>query len=449
MTVPAENTAENTAGSTRPGTVAAVARPTAAGRRRAVAAIAIGNLLEWYDFAVYATLASVLGPLFFPSTSASASLLAGLSVFAVGYVARPVGALVFGRLADSSGRRAGLVAIIVLMGVATVGMGLLPTYAAIGVAAPVLLVVLRIAQGMAIGGEFATATTYLVEIAGPRRRGLYGSITYVTAALGFALGLGVVVLLNAVVTPQGVSDGWWRLTFLLSVPLLLVGRYLRRRATESPAFRAMKAEAAAGTTVQAPPSRPIRPMLQVFGIGIAVAVGSYTVLGFVLSYLLVVVRQPPGVAYGSALVATLVGASFVLLAGHLSDRVGRRPMMLAAAASLAVFAFPGYLLLAAGGFWPALAGQLLLWVPVGIGLGVVPSLYAELFPARNRTTAMAFPHALVTAVFSGTAPLVSTLLVSTTGSLTAPAWYLLAAALVSGAVTLTVHETAWADLRTT
>lgn len=444
MTVPAESTPAE-----RPDPAAAVERPTPAGRRRAVAAIAIGNLLEWYDFAVYATLASVLGPLFFPSTSASASLLASLSVFAVGYVARPVGALVLGRLADRSGRRSGLVVIIVLMGVATVGMGLLPTYAAIGVAAPILLVLLRIAQGLAIGGEFATATTYLVEIASPGRRGVYGSISYVTAALGFALGLGVVVLLNAVVTPQGVVDGWWRLTFLLSLPLLLIGRYLRRRATESPVFQAMKAEAAAGTSEQAAPSRPLKPMLQVFGIGVAVAVGSYTVLGFVLSYLLVVIKQSPGVAYGSALVATVIGSCFVLAAGLLSDRFGRKPMMIAAAATLAVFAVPGYLLLAAGGFWPALAGQLLLWVPVGIGLGVVPTLFAELFPARNRTTAMAFPHALVTAVFSGTAPLVSTLLVTATGSVIAPAWYLLAAAVVSGAVTLTIRETAWADLRTT
>ncbi|GAA4700231.1 glycine betaine/L-proline transporter ProP [Pseudonocardia yuanmonensis] len=444
MTVPAESAEPE---------VQVVELPTAAGRRRAISAIAIGNLLEWYDFAVYATLASVLGPLFFPSASASASLLASLSVFAVGYVARPVGALVFGRLADHQGRRSGLVVIIVLMGVATLGMGLLPTYAAIGVAAPILLVLLRVAQGLAIGGEFATATTYLVEIAGPRRRGLYGSITYVTAALGFALGLGVVVLLNAVVSPQGVVDGWWRLTFLLSLPLLLIGRYLRRRATESPVFQAMKAEAelvaAAGTAVSTPPSRPIKPMLQVFGIGIAIAVGSYTVLGFVLSYLLVVVKQTPAVAYGSALVATVVGAFFVLAAGHLSDRFGRKPLMIAAAASLAVLAFPGYLLLAAGGFWPALAGQLLLWIPVGIGLGVCPSLFAELFPARNRTTAMAFPHALVTAVFSGTAPLISTLLVTATGSATAPAWYLLAVALVSGAVTFGVRETAWADLRTT
>lgn len=446
MTVPAESTP---AERSEPDPAAVVERPTPAGRRRAVAAIAIGNLLEWYDFAVYATLASVLGPLFFPSTSASASLLASLSVFAVGYVARPIGALVLGRLADRQGRKAGLVVIIVLMGVATVGMGLLPTYAAIGVAAPILLVLLRIAQGLAIGGEFATATTYLVEIAGPRRRGVYGSISYVTAALGFALGLGVVVLLNAVVTPQGVADGWWRLTFLLSLPLLLIGRYLRRRATESPVFQAMKAEAAAGAPEPPAPSRPIKPMLQVFGIGIAVAVGSYTVLGFVLSYLLVVIKQPPGTAYGSALVATVIGSGFVLSAGRLSDRFGRKPMMLAAAATLAVFAVPGYLLLAAGGFWPALAGQLLLWVPVGIGLGVVPTLFAELFPARNRTTAMAFPHALVTAVFSGTAPLVSTLLVTATGSVIAPAWYLLAAALVSGAVTLTIRETAWADLRTT
>lgn len=424
-------------------------------QRRAVTATAIGNLLEWYDFAIYASLASVLGPLFFPAASPAAGLLASLSVLAVGYVARPIGAVVFGQISDRRGRRTSLAIIIIMMGVATVGIGLLPTYAAIGIAAPILLVVARTLQGLSIGGEFSTASTYLVELAPPGRRGLYGSIIYATAALGFALGLGVIMLLNVIVTPQGVSDGWWRLAFILGAPLLLIGRYLRRRAVESPAFERSTAvlagSDATGGTASATPVRSvrIRPLAQVFGISIAVSVAVATLLGFAASYLLVIVEVAPSTAYGSVLIATVLGAGLVLLGGHLSDRFGRRPMMVSTALGIAVLGFPSYLLMSSGGFLAALGGQLLLWIPAGLAIGVLPTQLAELFAARNRTTSMGVPFAIVTATFSGTAPLVSNLMITGTGSVIAPAWYLFTLGLISGAVALSLRETAWTALQET
>jgi len=420
-------------------------------RRSAIIGTALGNLLEWYDFAVYAALSSILGPLFFPATSPAASLLASLSVFAVGYVARPIGAILFGWVSDTRGRRAALVLVIVLMGVSTVGMGFLPTYAAVGVVAPILLVIARALQGISIGGEFATATTYLVELAPPRRRGAYGAIIFSMAGLGFALGLGVVVLLNAVVTPRGVSDGWWRAAFLLGVPLLLVGRYLRRRAMETPAFHQAKAAADdLAPRDTAPDSRRSRVarVVQVIGLTMAVGVGSYTLLGYAVPYLLVIAKQPPSVAYPSALIATVVGAGFIQLGGHLADRFGRKPVMLAAVVGIAVLAMPYYLLMSAGGFWAALAGQLLFWLPVGVALGILPTLLAEMFPARTRTTAMGVPYALGVALFSGTAPLISNLLVTSTGNVLAPAWYLIGFGVITAGVVVSLRETAWAELRT-
>lgn len=426
-------------------------------RRRTITATTIGNLLEWYDFAVYAALSSVLGALFFPSANASASLLASLSVFAVGFFARPLGAFVFGRIADTRGRRWSMVILIVLMGVSTVGIGLLPTAASIGIAAPVLLVVARILQGMAIGGEFATAATYLVEIAPARRRGMYGSIIYATGQLGFALGLGIVTLLNAVVGSSGLSEGWWRLAFLLGFPILLVGSYLRRRAAESPVFEQIKAEKAAGPVAAKPevearmadPAHPsrTRAILQLSGIVVASATATYTLIGFMIPYLLVTIKVSPSVAYPSALIAIVVSSALIFAGGVLSDRIGRKPTMIAACVSLLVLAFPIFLLISHGGFLQITIGQIVLAIPVGLFLGVLPTLLVEMFEARNRATAMGLPYALVGASLSGTAPLISTLLITATGSIIAPAWYLMGAALLSGLVALTLRETAWQGLR--
>ncbi|WP_224404044.1 MFS transporter [Pseudonocardia sp. ICBG1034] len=416
-------------------------------RRRAVLAIGAGNLLEWYDFAVYASLAGTLGVLFFSSESPLVALLATFSVFAVGYVARPVGAVVFGRLADKRGRKIALVLVITLMGVATVLVGLMPTYETIGVLAPILLSLARIAQGISVGGEFSTSISYLVEIAPTGRRGIYGSVAYLTACLGFGLGLAVVYLLNGVLGAETLLEWGWRIPFLLSFPLLLIGMYLRRRTTETPAFATLQR----ASEVEESPLRSTlrsewRPMTRLFGMMIAFAVSSYTVLAFVLSFLLVVQRQPASLAYSSVLVATGIGSLMIPFFGALSDRVGRRPVLLAGAVGLIVLALPGYLLMSAGEFWGATLGQLLIWLPVAVFCGVFPAAYCELFPTRRRSTAVGLPVALGTAIFSGTTPLVSTLLIESTGSVVAPAWYLISAAVVSMAFLWGLRETADGEL---
>ncbi len=420
-------------------------------RKKTVVAVAIGNLLEWYDFAVYAALAAVLAKLFFPAENSLVSLLGVFSVFAVGYAARPIGAVLFGRLADTRGRRRALMVVVLLMGVATVGIGLLPTYESIGVIAPVMLVLARLAQGLSAGGEFSAATSFLVEIAPTGRRGLFGAIAYTTANLGFALGLGLVLLLN-VVLPAGAVEAWaWRIPFLIGLPLLFVGVYLRSRAEESPGFDRLREHG----TVSASPLRAVftqqwRQMLKIVTITAALAVASYTLLVFVFSYLTVLRDEPATTTYVSVLLAAVIAAGAYLAFGALSDRVGRRPILLGGYVLLVVVAVPAFQLLQAGGFVASFAGQLLLWLPVSMIAGVVPAVYSEMFPTRLRSSGVGIGYAAATAIFSGTTPLVATLLIDTSGNLTAPAFYLMLTAAVSGCVAAVfVRETAQADLRDT
>jgi MHS family proline/betaine transporter-like MFS transporter len=423
-------------------TDAAAARPQA--RKRAVSAIVVGNLLEWYDFAVYAALAGVLATLFFPSGNAVVSLLASFSVFAVGFAARPIGAILFGRMSDRIGRRPTLLVVITMMGVATVLIGVMPTYAVAGVWGALLLTLARVVQGLSVGGEFASSAAFLVEFAPPRRRGFYGSLIYLTANLGSFCGLAVVFGVRSVSSPEFMSDWGWRIPFLISFPLLLIGLYIRLKVQESPAFR--RAAIGEATPATSAIRDQGRGMLTLFGICVGLAVGTYTVLGFVLSYLTTVLQYPPTVAYPTALIATFIGSISVPFFGALSDRVGRRPVILAGAIGSVVLAYPAYVLLSLGTFAGALSGQLLIWLGSAVLSAACPAAFAEMFPTRLRTSAVGISYAAAFALFGGTTPVVSTWLIELTGSVIAPAAFIVVAGLVSTGVALKMRETARADL---
>ena len=266
--------------------------------RRALVAGGVGNVVEWYDFAVYGAFATVIATTYFPGADPVAGLSASFAVFATAFLARPVGAVVFGRLGDRVGRRQVLVTVIVLMAAATAGIGLLPGHAAIGVLAPVLLVVFRAAQGLSVGGEAAGATAFVVEYAPEGRRGWYGSWLWSTLALGVAGGIGVAVLLARVFPREVLEDRGWRLAFLVALPLGLVGLYLRLRLDETPRFRALER---ADATVRRPVAATLRTYPGRLLLGLApVAAAS---LAFNPAFLLIRGAEPAGLVVGYLLVA--------------------------------------------------------------------------------------------------------------------------------------------------
>ena len=360
---------------------------------RALVAACAGNLVEWYDFAIYGAFATIIAATFFPGSDSSARLLASFAVFATAFLVRPFGALLFGRLGDRVGRRRVLATVIVLMVVATAGVGLLPGYATIGMLAPLLLTLLRSAQGLSVGGESSGATAFVVEYAPEGRRGWYGAWLWATLAFGVACGIGVAVLLARVLT-RATLEGWgWRLAFLVTLPLGLVGLYLRRRLDETPRFLAVQR---ARVVVRRPVTEAVRgyPGRLLTGLALVAAlVLTFNLFFFYLpSYLVTALAVP----LPRALAASLAGLALVAIAapflGRLSDRVGRRPLLVAGTLALLVVTLPAFLLIRGAGPLGLPLGYVLVGLPLSC-LVIVPPFLAELFPTPIRSTARPSPMA--------------------------------------------------------
>jgi MHS family proline/betaine transporter-like MFS transporter len=391
----------------------------------------IGNTLEWFDFAVYGYFASDIGRQFFPQADDTAQLLLAFAVFALGFMARPLGGLVLGTVGDRIGRRALMMLSITLMGGATLAIGLLPGYATLGLAAPVLLVLLRLVQGFSLGGEFTGSMVYTTELAPRERRGLVSSFAAAGVTLGFILGSAAAWLVNRSLDDAQVSEWGWRIPFVGSVLLLGVGWALRRGLQETE-----QGKIAAGTRppLLASLVADWQPMLRAFGI-IAMTNAAYY-----LMFTYVVERRSK-----SAGAQTDAGADFLLantlclvvvlfaklLGGWLSDRVGRRRLMLILTVTALAAIVPGLWLALNGEPWQFFLGQLLLAVPLGMALGLQGALLVEIFPLRTRVTSMSFAYGTTLALTGGTAPLVATWLVERTQVPLAPAFYVMAYGLVA------------------
>jgi len=412
--------------------------PRAALGHRSVIAAGTGNALEFYDFAIFASLTPVISQLFFPRGDQLAAILSTLALFAVGFVMRPVGAVVFGRLADKHGRRIPLAIAVLIMGVTTVLIGVMPTYAEAGVVAPLLLCVARLLQGLSVGGEFGTSASFLVEHAPPHRRGLYGSYAFFSSTAGSVLGAFVVLVLTLSMSAETLNGWGWRVPFLLGFPLLAIGLYLRYRIAESPEFEAVKAgNARARSPLRTLFTQHWRAFLTVIGICVGFNIAASTVQAFVLTYIRTVIGLPAAPALSTVVIATTVGVAMVLVFGHLSDRFGSRPVLVFACALAVVLPYPSLLVIGLGGFGPALLGQLILWVPVAAFGGAIPALFAALFPTQVRVSGFGIAYGFGSAIFAGTAPFVATLLIELSGDTLAPAWYMTAAAVVTLVVVLT------------
>ncbi|MEV0697822.1 MFS transporter [Saccharopolyspora sp. NPDC050389] len=400
--------------------------------RRVIAAAGIGNFVEWFDFSLYGFLAPVLAAQFFPNSDPAASLLATFAVFGLAFFVRPLGALYFGRMGDRVGRRTTLSIIVLLMSGSTAVIGLLPTYAAIGVGAPLLLLLLRLLQGFSAGGEFTGASVLIVEYAPPHRRGLYMSALSVSTFAASALGVMITAALTSGVGVEAMQTWGWRALFLLSLPLGLVGLYLRLKVEETPEFKRLEH---AADVEQAPLAEALRtqrkPIATLFVLIMINSVAFY-VLG---TYWPTFLSQHAGMARTDALWSSAAAYGVLIvtapLHGYLADRFGRKPMMVYATVGFAVIAIPGFLLSAQGTFWAAFLGQALFALMAGAMSPVNSLITAELFPPHVRYSSGAIGQNLAYLVFGGTAPYVCTFLIAATGSGLSPAIYIAAIAVVS------------------
>lgn len=417
-------------------------------RRRAVVGAGIGNFVEWYDFSVYAYFATVIAALFFPEADATAALLATFAVYGISFFARPVGALLFGRLGDRVGRKNTLAAVVLLMAAATTLIGALPTYETLGVGAPLLLLGARLLQGISAGGEYATATSYLVECAPARRRGLYGSFSYIGIGLALLLGAGLGAIFTTALSEEALHAWGWRVPFLIGAPLGLVGYYVRSRLDDSPPYEALRdADRVAENPLRESIATQARSLVLTVGLVVVGTAGVYIFLLYTPTYL----ASQAELGVGQALAVSCIGLGlFTLLVpavGALSDRVGRRPLLLASAVMAIVLSIPIFLLLATGSVGLGLIGVVLAAFCVATWAGAAPTALVELFPTRLRASSLGIGYSVAVAVFGGLSPLLVTWLIDETGSNVVPAYYILAAGLVTLVAALVMPETASAELR--
>jgi MHS family proline/betaine transporter-like MFS transporter len=408
-----------------------------------VVAGAIGNLLEWYDFGLFGYFAPIISRLFFPAEEKLAALLGTFGVFAVGFLMRPLGGVVFGYIGDRWGRKRALEWSVALMAVPTTLLGLLPTYAQIGLAAPVLLTVIRILQGLSVGGEYIGSMSFLAEHADRHRRAFFGSWSGLSVVVGSLLGSGVAALLTGLLSDAQMAAWGWRLPFLVSVGIGGLGLWLRLGVAESPTFSKARE---AGNLARNPIWEALRHdrgrIAITLGLTVFLAVGYY--LPFVWLPTWFAHINQPALAEPWALTANSIalGALMVLtpLMGIISDRIGRKPMILAACAWVAVLTYPVFLLMRDGTFACAVGAGLVFAFSSSLFGGCMAATFVELFPTRTRYSGVAIGYNTGQAVFGGTAPLVATELVRLTGDSLSPAFYLSACAVVAGVTCLFMKE---------
>ena len=407
--------------------------------RRAALASAVGNILEWYDFAVYAFFAATMGRLFFPRSDEIDSLIITFGVFAAGHLMRPIGGILFGHIGDRYGRRPVLVGSMVAMALATVAIGLLPTVQQIGPLAAALLVFFRMLQGFSIGGEYTGSVCYCAECAADGHRGLLCTASILGAGVGTLLGSAAANILFLVL-PADAVDAWgWRIPFLAGGVVGIIGLYLRRNLAETRGGQQDQKQAQ--LPILDALTNHLPTVLRVVGLNLMHAVSFFMIFIFMKTYL----SKFIGLTEASALTISTVGLIALLAvtaaASALSDRIGRKRVLGASAVAAIVFALPLFILISSGNFWVALTCQLAFALIVGAYSGTAPSTMTEIVPGHLRVTCTSLGYNLSMALFGGSTPMITILLIKETGSNVAPALYIIAAAAVSLAVLSLIPET--------
>jgi MFS family permease len=473
--------------------------------RQVITASAVGTMIEWYDFYIFGSLATIIAPRFYPAGNDTWALIAYLSTFAVGFVVRPFGALVFGRIGDLVGRKYAFLVTLILMGASTALVGLLPTYETIGMLAPAALLVIRVVQGLALGGEYGGAAVYVAEHVPDHRRGFYTSFIQITATLGLFVSLIVILAVQSMVGPDAFAAWGWRVPFLVSIGLVAISLYIRMRMQESPIFEHLKTQ---GMTSAQPLKEAFtewpnlkRVLVSLFGATAGQGVVWYTGQFYALFYLQTVLRVHPTSANYIIATALLLGLPLFVIMGALSDHIGRKRLMLAGCLLAALAYLPIYqaMQVAAGSdvvtavsqrhpitgaisltpmtmqdgvlvpaaqvlpfttvsalFTSGTAWSLigLVWVQlvfVAMVYGPIAAYLVEAFPARIRYTALSLPYHIGNGVFGGLLPLIGLSVVAETGNIYAGLYYPIAVALITvvvGAIWLqeTHHHRIWDEV---
>ncbi len=465
---------------------ASTAAPTSAEIWKVIAASAAGTVIEWYDFYIFGSLASIIAPLFYPPGNDTLALIAYLSTFAVGFVVRPFGAVFFGRIGDLVGRKYAFLVTLLIMGGATAAIGFLPTYATIGIFAPIILILIRILQGLALGGEYGGAAIYVAEHVPDGRRGFYTSFIQITATLGLFVSLAVILVVQSMMSKEAFSDYGWRIPFLLSILLVGMSLYIRLRMKESPIFSTLKKEGKTSTT-------PLKDSLgnwpnwkriltSLFGATAGQGVVWYTGQFYALFYLQNILRIEARTANIIVATALVLSMPFFVVFGALSDRIGRKKIMMAGCLIAALSYYPIYIAMeaAAGNNIVSVAstrnpvtGEIKLApqtivngaltaapvaanpnVPLLIGLifiqvlfvtmvyGPIAAYLVEAFPAKIRYTSMSLPYHIGNGVFGGLLPVIGLSIGAATGNIYAGLLYPIIIALITFVVgSLLLRET--------
>ncbi|PZX23405.1 proline/glycine betaine transporter, Major facilitator superfamily [Cupriavidus phytorum] len=426
-------------------TTAPVPELTNATRRKAIIAATIGNGLEWFDFTVYSFFAVIIAKLFFPTGNDLTSFLLTVATFGVGFFMRPVGAIVLGVYADRVGRKAALTLTILLMALGTAIIGLAPTYDQIGLWAPALIVVARLIQGFSAGGEVGGATAFLIEHAPDAERGAYASWQQASQGISFMLGAAMGALVTNSLSPEQIDAWGWRIPFLFGLLIGPVGMYIRSHLHEPPEFEARQAARKAAQVKFSPLSQVLRdhPREVLAGLGVTIlwTVCTYVLVFYMPSY----AKQQLGLPLGATFQSTALCGAIILvlcpLMGMLSDRVGRKRMLGVVALLIGVLAYPLF-------HWLNVAPttQTLLQVQIVLGIllaaftGPAPAVLAEQFPTEVRSTGLSLAYNFAVTIFGGFAPLIVTWLIESTQNKLAPAYYVIAAAVVSFVALVFMHD---------
>lgn len=389
----------------------------------------IGNALEWYDYALYAQFVGIIKLHFFPDSDIGEILT--LAIFAAGFIARPIGGIIFGNIGDKMGRRLALALGILTMAIPTAAIGILPGYLSIGIAAPIILTLIRIIQGFALGGEFSGCISYIVEHASLQHRGLAGSASFMSMCIGMLLGCATAKAFTYFMPYDDLVAWGWRIPFIAGLFIGLVGLYIRANLSESPLYKAAKASGSLSRM-------PVRDTITKHWLALIIAIGVYltvtapfyTITVFIENFM----RKLGYTDNQSSVVGTMILVILIIgfpISAQISDKIGRKPVLITSAISIMILSYPIFVALGSMNYIVALISQIIFAIIVAAYMGPVPTLLVEIFPTKVRFTGIALSYNLSAAIFGGSAPMIGMMLVQFTGDKYALSYYLITLSIVS------------------